>query len=103
MGALPGFEVVPEELWAASAQLSQVGSEARTDLARLGAEATALLDGGWHGPAAFAFERGWAQWFAGADEVLDALEAMARLLGATGQGYDCAEQASTLSGVSGQF
>ena len=103
MGTLPGFEVEPEELQAASARLSQVGSEARSDLARLGAEAAALLDGGWHGQAALAFQRGWASWFAGADEVLDALEAMARLLGATGQGYDCADADSTLTTVGGQL
>lgn len=102
MGTLPGFEVVPEELQAAAAQLSRVGSEARSDLARLGADVATLLDGGWHGQAAVVFQRGWTQWFAGADEVLDALLAMARLLGATGQGYDCAEAASTLSGVGGQ-
>jgi WXG100 family type VII secretion target len=95
VGALPGFDVVTEELQATSARLSQLGSEARSELARLGAEAGALLDGGWHGPAALAFQRGWAQWFAGADEALGALEAMARLLGATGHGYDSAEDDST--------
>lgn len=102
---MPGFEVAPEDLQAASVQLSQIGSEARSELARLGAEARALLDGGWHGQAAAAFQRGWAQWFAGADEVLDALEAMARLLGATGQDYDCADADSTrvLTAVGGQL
>jgi WXG100 family type VII secretion target len=92
---VPGYEVVPEELQAASTQLHQIGSEARAELARLGADAGTLLDGGWRGQAAVAFGRGWAQWFAGADEVLDALQAMARLLGVTGQGYEGADSDST--------
>jgi WXG100 family type VII secretion target len=103
VGALPGFDVVPEELQAASAQLSQLGAEARSELSRLGAEAGALLEGGWHGQAAVGFQRGWAQWFAGAAEVLDALESMARLLGATGSGYDTADEGSmrVLTGLGG--
>ncbi|MEP7178296.1 MAG: WXG100 family type VII secretion target [Pseudonocardiales bacterium] len=102
---MPGFDVVPEELHAAAAQLRQLGSEARSELSRLGGEAGALLDGGWRGQAAAAFERGWAQWSAGASEVLDALEAMARLLAATGSGYDTAEEHSVqrLTGTVGQF
>ncbi|MDT4908532.1 MAG: hypothetical protein QOI69_1773 [Pseudonocardiales bacterium] len=105
MGALPGFDVMPGELQAASAQLSQVGAQARSELARLGAEAGALLDGGWHGQAAVAFERGWARWFAGATEVLDALDAMARLLGMTGSGYAAADEDSmqVVTGVGGQL
>ena len=91
MGALAGFDVVPDELHAASAQLRQVGLEARSELSRLGAEASALVDGGWQGQAAVTFQRGWAQWLAGAGEVLDALDATARLLGVTGQGYAGAE------------
>jgi WXG100 family type VII secretion target len=92
--ALPGFAVVPEELQAASAQLGEIAAQARSDLSRLAAEAQALLEGGWHGQAAFGFQRGWTQWLLGAVEVMDALEAMARLLGATGQGYVGAEDDS---------
>jgi WXG100 family type VII secretion target len=104
VGALAGFDVVPDELRAASAQLRQVGSEALSELSRLGAEASALIDGGWQGQAAVAFQRGWAQWLTGAGEVLDALDAMARLLGVTGQGYAGAESDSTevLTGAGGR-
>ncbi|MEP7021733.1 MAG: WXG100 family type VII secretion target [Pseudonocardiales bacterium] len=105
MGVLPGFEVTTAQLQAASVQLDQIGAEVRSELSRLGTEAGGLLDGGWRGQAAVGFQRGWAQWSAGACEVLDALDAMARLLASTGQGYDMAEDDSsrTVAWAGGQL
>lgn len=86
--------MAPAELHATSSVLSQIAAEARSALHSLGVDASSLLDGAWRGQAATAFGRGWSQWHAGAGEVLDALDAMARLLGASGQGYDVAEDDS---------
>ncbi len=86
--------MTPAELQSTAAVLSQIGDEARSELSRLGCDAATLLDCGWQGSAATAFGRGWTQWHAGAIEVLDALEAMARLLTATGADYGAAEDAS---------
>lgn len=83
--------MAPGELQATSTVLSQIADEARSALQSLGIDASSLLDGAWRGQAATAFGHGWSQWHTGAVEVLDALDAMARLLGATGQGYDVAE------------
>ena len=88
---LGGFDATPAELHATSVLLSQVGDEARADLASLGLAARDLLEGEWRGAAATAFARGWSQWQHGAGEVLDGLAAMARLLEVTGQGYEAAE------------
>lgn len=105
MCVLPGFEVTTAQLQAASAQLEHIGAELRSELGRLGAEADGLRGGGWRGQAAVAFQGGWAQWSAGAGEVLEALEAMARLLASTGQGYDVAEVDSsrTVAWAGGQL
>ena len=54
---------------------------------RVGRQVETLLDGGWRGPAATAYASGWAQWCAGADQVLDALRTMGRLLEAVDVGY----------------
>jgi len=91
VGALPGFNVTPVELQATAVLLNQIGDEVRSELSRLGADADGLLEGGWRGPAAVTFGRGWQQWSAGATEVLDALEAMAHLLGVSGAGYGSAD------------
>ena len=45
-------------------------------------DVAALLDGGWTGAAARSYADAWADWRHGADEVLAALAAMARLLDA---------------------
>jgi WXG100 family type VII secretion target len=97
---LSGFDVAPAQLYATSALLGNIGDEAHAELTQLGVEARGLLDGEWRGRAAVAFEQGWSQWHAGAVEVLDALQAMARLLGATSQDYAFAEEDSA-RGIAG--
>jgi WXG100 family type VII secretion target len=86
-----GYEVTPAELQWTARVLRQIGTDARLELARLDADATALIDGGWQGSAALAFGRGWTLWHTGAAEVLGALDAMAGLLDASGVDYDVAE------------
>jgi WXG100 family type VII secretion target len=69
------FEATIGEVRDAAEQLH----EAR---ARIGADVDSLLHGGWRGVAAQAFADGWADWRAGAQDVLDGLVAMGQLLDA---------------------
>ncbi|MGH3624215.1 MAG: WXG100 family type VII secretion target, partial [Sciscionella sp.] len=57
-------------------------------------EVAALLSGGWQGSAAEGFAQGWEQWHAGANDVLEALATMGRLLGTTGQNYELVDEDS---------
>jgi WXG100 family type VII secretion target len=54
------------------------------------ADVDSLLHGGWRGVAAEAFADGWADWQAGAQDVLDGLVAMGQLLDAVH--HDVTEQ-----------
>jgi WXG100 family type VII secretion target len=74
--------------------LAQISDEARTEMAVLQREMDALLGGGWQGSAATGFAQGWDQWQRGANEVLDALTDMGRLLGDTGLGYQGSDTGS---------
>ncbi|MFC6287616.1 WXG100 family type VII secretion target [Nocardioides sp. GCM10027113] len=65
------------------ADLRATADELRATQRRLEDEATTFLDGGWRGAAADSFAEGWAEWRAGAADVLDGLAAMAALLAAT--------------------
>jgi WXG100 family type VII secretion target len=54
----------------------------RDDRDQVARQVDTLLDGGWSGPAATAYAASWAEWCSGAEQVLDALVAMTRLLDA---------------------
>jgi len=91
---MPGFDVAPWELDAAAGTVRAADEQLRDGLARLALDVQTLIDG-WHGAAGSAFARAWDEWYGGAVDVLAATESMARLLGATGQGYAAAEAANT--------
>jgi WXG100 family type VII secretion target len=55
------------------------------------AQVECLLDGGWAGSAAASYREGWEEWRAGCREVLAALEQMADLVVAAGDGLDAAD------------
>jgi WXG100 family type VII secretion target len=90
---VPGFDAEPWEIASAAAVVREVGDELQLGLNRLDLDVERLL-AAWHGPAGAAFAAGWSQWQAGAADVLVALDAMARLLDATGHGYEAAESAN---------
>ena len=46
----------------------------------------------WQGPAAHGFRLAWAHWSAGAELVLDALDELARLVGAAGSSYAATDE-----------
>jgi WXG100 family type VII secretion target len=67
---------------AAVADVSAAAERLRTDRDRVARQVDVLLDGGWSGSAAAAYTEGWSDWCAGAEQVLDGLVAMGRLLDA---------------------
>jgi len=90
---MSGFEVAPWELDAAADAVRTADEQLRDGVARLALDVQTLLDG-WRGAASSAFAQAWEGWYAGAVDVLEATESMARLLGATGRGYEAAESAN---------
>lgn len=88
---MAGFQVDPDELGHDAAAVATRCAQARAAVGRIRAGADALFGDGWHGPAAAAFRTGWEHWLAGAGEMLDALDGLARLLAAAGAGYAEAE------------
>ena len=88
------FSVTPAELRVCALALGQVAGEARTAMGTVGAEVQALLSTGWRGPAAEGFAEGWRRWCSGAQDVVDGLDVMARLLEVTGQDYDAVDAAA---------
>lgn len=82
-----GFDAAPVELQVCGSMLGQISGDLHTEMDVLRRGMDALLTGGWRGPAATGFAQGWELWLRGAGDVLDALQAMGRLLGETGQDY----------------
>jgi WXG100 family type VII secretion target len=95
-----GYSVDPAELQQCDALLGSAAGQARAALARLRAGAGELV-GTWHGPAGSAFRLAWEQWLDGVIAMLDALDAMAGMVGASGVEYAATDQAvrSSLAGV----
>lgn len=87
-----GYAVDPAELRAGDRQVAAVADDARTALAQLQSAAAEALDA-WHGSAASAFRSAWEQWLDGVRVLLDAVDEMAALVGAAGEGYAATEEA----------
>lgn len=81
------FSVIAVELRLTGSMVGQLAAEARTGLTDIGQDVAALLSAGWRGAAADGFAEGWDRWAAGARDVVEALDAMGRLLDVTGRGY----------------
>jgi WXG100 family type VII secretion target len=84
---MTGYRVDPDELVHGDAVLGAAALHGRHAAAELAAAARELLDGRWEGAAAAAFRVGWQQWVAGVASMLDALDAMAIVLGRAAAGY----------------
>ena len=63
-------------------QVEAAAARLRHDRDAASHQVDALLEGGWRGAAADAYAEGWAEWHAGAEQVLAGLETMTRLLDA---------------------
>jgi WXG100 family type VII secretion target len=92
-----GFDVAVAELSSGAAFGEDVHAELSAELARIAALVEDVLATSWRGDAASAFGVAWAEWAAGAREVLAALSAMSWSLRATGATYSTAENASVIS------
>lgn len=84
---MDGFDAAPVELQVCGSMLRQIGKDLHTEMGVLQRDMDALLGGGWRGPAATGFGKGWELWQQGAKDVLDALQTMGRLLSETGHDY----------------
>lgn len=73
--------LVHDEIAAAVAELRDVAVTLADERRRTDLAVEVLLDGGWSGRAADAYLEGWTDWRAGCDQVLEALAAMAELVG----------------------
>lgn len=93
-----GFDASDEALQAASYQIGVIVDELGTEFATVRSTMDRLLDGGWSGAAAKSFALGWGEWVGGYDDAVSALDAMGRLLAATGHAYGESESAS-LGGI----
>lgn len=89
-----GFDAAPVELQVCGSMLGQIGKDLHTEMGVLQREMDALLTGGWRGHAATGYAEGWELWQQGAKDVLDALQAMGRLLDETGQDYQRTDTSS---------
>ena len=96
---MSGFEVTSVDLLATGGQVRAVADEVRAEVAVLAAVIDGTCDGSWRGRAASSFAAAWAEWRAGARQVLDGLDAMGSLLTSTGHDYEAAEAASTVRSV----
>ena len=91
---MDGFDAEPVELQVCGSMLGQIGEDLRTEMGVLQREMDALLSGGWRGQAATGFAHGWELWLQGANDVLDALQSMSRLLGESGRDYQRTDTSS---------
>ncbi len=94
-----GFRVTPEQLKALSTRVDGGAQNIQAELAAL-RSALAPLEEEWTGQARERFRELYDQWDAGANELQQALDGIARLLAQAGQSYDDAERAvaSSFSG-----
>jgi WXG100 family type VII secretion target len=89
-----GFDVTVGELAGGAAVVEESSEDLAAELTRLAALVEDTLTSSWRGDAATSFGRAWAEWAAGAREVIAALAAMSAALRSTGATYAAAEQAS---------
>lgn len=92
---MDGFKADPVELQICGSNLGNTSDELHTELRTLQRHMDDLLTSRWHGAAATGFGKGWRLWLHGANEVLDALGTMGRLLGDTGRDYQNTDASST--------
>jgi len=82
-------------------EIAAMAEALQTERGKLDHRVAHLLGGGWTGVAAEQYAAGWDEWCAGADTVLRALAAMARLVGEARVELTGTDEA--VSGVAGRL
>lgn len=73
--------------------LRTVADDTKSDLAGLDSELSRLLGAGWTGQAGSAFDKVWAHWHEGANNVVKGLESMASALEEAAHSYGATDSA----------
>lgn len=92
-----GYAVEPAQLQQLDAVLTRGADAAREAVARVSGEATGLFATGWQGPAASAFRLAWEEWLEGVTTMLEVLDELAGLLGASAAAYSGTDDAVRVS------
>jgi WXG100 family type VII secretion target len=90
-----GFDVEQSAIPAAKAATDRVHGQLQNAMGDVTGKVTALLGGGWSGPAATAYQQAFDEWRQGAEEVLSGLATMSGLLAQTGTDYAASDDVST--------
>ncbi len=88
------YSVELDQLAQARVRVDRIAREIQVEGAALARLTDELLDGGWSGGAAATYREGWAEWKTGANDLLEALETMAALLGQSRVSYEHVEDFS---------
>jgi WXG100 family type VII secretion target len=84
---MTGFDVTVPAVQHTAATTTAIGSELRSELEALRAQADAVLTDAWLGRAAASFGRAWREWHTEAGQVIAALAELADALRATAISY----------------
>ena len=91
---MAGFEIALAQLPVAQTEVARVHGVLQDAVAGVDSSVSGLLEAGWRGAAAAAYEVAFREWHEGAQQVLRALDAMTVLLEATEQTYAVSDQGS---------
>lgn len=91
--AMGDLQVAESVVAGVAKSLRAVADDTKSDLAGLDGELSRLLGAGWTGQAGSAFDKVWAQWHEGANNVVKGLEAMASALEEAAHSYGATDAA----------
>ena len=84
---MPAIKVTSEELHSVSSQLKSGSEEVMQRLSSMKSKVDSLLHSDWAGAASISFKQNYDKWNSGAQQVKQALDGIAQLLGQAAQTY----------------